>query len=90
MTFDAAQADLFASGMSEARMDALIIEAAKRAQYYVIEAGTETRYHGGISIQEHTAIKIGMGQFIPRELRSLFQNFLALALTEPCPPMKDK
>jgi hypothetical protein len=68
--------------MSEARMDELIIEAAKRAKYYVIEAGAEMRGHCGNYRQERTVIKIGMEQFEPRQLRSLFQNFLTLTMTE--------
>ncbi len=76
------QAELFASEMSGARMDDLILEAAKKAGYCVIMAGTEMRGHCGNYRQESSIIKIGMSDFKPRELRALFQNFLTLTLTE--------
>lgn len=76
------QAELFASDMPAARMDELIIEAAKKAGYCVIMAGTEMRGHYGRYVQESSIIKIGMSDFKPHELHSLFANFLTLAMTE--------
>jgi hypothetical protein len=76
------QAELFASDMSDERMDELIVEAAKKAGFYVIMAGAEVRGHCGTHHQTNTAIKIGMDQFEPRHLRSLFKNFLTLTMTE--------
>jgi hypothetical protein len=76
------QGELFASDLSDARMDELIVEAAKRAGYCVVMAGAERRGHCGVYRQEHTIIKLGMDEHKPRELRALFKNFLTLTMTE--------
>jgi hypothetical protein len=68
--------------MSDARMDELIIEAAKKAGYCVIMAGAEVRGHCGTHHQTHTVIKLGMDQYQPHHLRALFKNFLTLTMTE--------
>lgn len=76
------QAELFASDMSDERIDELVLEAAKRAGFCVIMAGTEMRGHCGNYRQERSIIKLGMDECTPKQLRPMFKHFLTLTLTE--------
>ena len=76
------QAELFAAPLTDERLEALIVEAAKRAGFCVVMAGERVSGHCGGYTQEHTIIKIGMEHYRPRQLRTLFTTFLTLTTTE--------
>ena len=75
------QVDLFTPEIDNARLDGLILQAARNTGYQVREIGSPLS--GWTSNTRKTpAIMLGMEACEVSALRSLFKNFIAIAGTE--------